>query len=465
MNTHTARHQPYTSVRNQSTDSDDSTGTKRRKTSHKARHAHFITDATDPLNHETAPSDSDDDDSAQSKSKTKPVLRGTTLFAILGYTRSLSKKNIPPIWLQWFKQRKEQQRTWIQWYRGQLRQRDPSAFDEGFDYPTFLTQDLAALQLTTDRQSLQWWRGVVGAQLRRSRTDIQRLQALQENEERFTNLAVTDATANERRGKAPPLIEDWHELVSFLRRVTLFTEDWVPHSYLHKHAHQLYQHLQSQSFVYKAEHGWVQRRAGQIIWYLKQIEMKEFGQPLGESDFRPDEEPPFFTLAADVDLPNFHQLLNSNYTFMDIPSSLLAPVPAPTQPRDSNDHRRSAPSMQPNTHDSRRVDTNRPSGKSKPKPQAKDPFPRALQTFWRAASDDLKRAPLSKLLQGGGSSTTDIITTLGLTGRHCCHLQVKGKCTHPKCHNLHDTSALVKDAAADKVVTILQKGAASMSLL
>ena len=192
--------------------------------------------------------------------------------------------------------------------------------------------------------------------------------------------------------------------------------------------------------------------------------MKEFGEPLGESDCCPDEEPPFFTLAADIDLPNFHRLLNSNYTFMDIPSSLLAPVPAP-QPQDGTDHSRSAPSMQPNSHDSRRSGTSCPGGKAKPKPQVKDPFPRALQNFWKAASDDLKRAPLSKLLQGGGSSTTEIITTLGLTGRHCCHLQVKGKCTHPKCHNLHDTSALVKDAAADKVVTILQKGAASMSLL
>jgi hypothetical protein len=70
--------------------------------------------------------------------------------------------------------------------------------------------------------------------------------------------------------------------MTFLRLVTLFTEDWLDsYNYLHKHAHYLYQHLQTPSFIYNAEQGWGQRTAGQIVWYLKQMEMKNLASLWG----------------------------------------------------------------------------------------------------------------------------------------------------------------------------------------
>ena len=344
----------------------------------------------------------------------------------------------------------------------ELREIDPEAFDPGFAYPTFLTQDLATLQLTTDPHTSHWWRGIVGAHLKRERSDIQHLVDLTDNEEQFRgSLMITDSAAAERRGKAPPRITTWHELIHFLKRLEVFTGEWFPRNYLHARTKALRAILHQQAHIYSGNAEWIHSKASQIVWYLKKLEMMEFRTALRYSDFgRADEHPPFFELGQD-DLAGIQQLLSPAFHYdHELPDG-LKPRPAPARPPAPTPAPR-APSGPPAGPPPHRPRGNGERDRHRPQPITKANFSPPLQQFWDGASEAVKRASLKVILAKANTSNTDVLRSLGLQGRHCLHLQIKGVCSHPACRNPHDVNAAVASANAARVAEILQRGAAAL---
>ncbi|HEY9817046.1 MAG TPA: hypothetical protein V6D20_14785 [Candidatus Obscuribacterales bacterium] len=421
------------------TPEDPDPGPKRRKRS-------SVSFAPDPLNATTFNGDR------------APDLDGTILYALLGFTKTTTKEALPEVWLDWFEQKKEHRRLWLNGYRSELQKRNYVAFDQGFDYPPFLAQDLSSMQLTTSTHDLQWWRGIVGAQLKRDQSELQHLHHLNENEEHFRGaLQVNDAGASARRGKAPPRITTWHELTSFLSRLKLFTDDWVPSSYLHLHTNQLLTHLQQRSHLFSNNTDWICAKACQIVWHLKQLEQLEFGQPLRDLHFlNPDEDPPFFCLGAN-DLPPVHALLQPNLNYdLGMPATLRptqtpAPVPAPPAPSSGP-----APTPRPAANPSNT------DGRPQPTRQTNPSFATPLKAFWADAAEPVRRANLSVLLTNASSTNADVIQALHLpAGRHCLHFHVKGSCGHTRCRNTH-SPIQITDENANRVVAILRRGATAL---
>ena len=250
----------------------------------------------------------------------------------MGWTKSYRSRDVPAIWEEFFELDKTDQDLWMQGYAGRLAQLWRGHFQHDFQYAPFLAQDLAKLRITTTNTNPEWWRGIVGAHLSRETRDTQALWQLTEHEADHDNLMVTDDGARKRRGKAPPQIQTHEDLVAFVGRLAAFTGEWLPLSSLYSHACKLLEKLTSHAHK---PHSWIQQKGGEVVWWLKQIEMAEFGKVTTRNDYATNEYPTF-NYVTEQDIPSLVTLLGPNpcYSSFELPESLKppdhqAPAPAP----------------------------------------------------------------------------------------------------------------------------------------
>ena len=416
----------------------------------------------DPLND----SSSDSEDGHRSSRSRRHRLTGAIQAALMGYSQSRTPEEIPPNWITWFREDKHQQRTWFKSQVSAMRQMEPTAFHLEFDYPTSFATDMLALTLTTSPAEDQWWKGIVGAHLQRSRADMQTQNQLRENEDRFgARLVVDDRAALERRGKAPPRMLEWEDLDLFLLRLHTFLSEWLPRSHLWELTNRFRSILTTsgRTFRLRQDPDWRHHRIANIVWFLKELEMQEFNHTMGEQDFRPEEEPNFFEPQWAL-LPTAQRVFD-DYNAHTMPPSLRPPaqraqLPALQLPPRAQGNRGPPPGPAP-----RNAGPPPPRNSGSFQPHQNTNYAAPLKAFWdspQGSAPNVRNANLGRLLNRGNSSTLAILELMGLHRHACGHFHLRGKCSFSNCTRHHEVAPPVPANVAAQVVAILERGAQSM---
>ena len=342
-----------------------------------------------------------------------------------------------------------------------LKNRDAEAF-AGFHYTADFVDLICTVELTAPFTDNWWDSPFVGGQLYRNKEDIQHLNRLHRTRGNTQmQLQVNPQQLGVLSSKAPVPITTMPDLLSFLKRVWHCTTLFFPAADLGYLARDIYQALLEQQRPLSRDPAWLAIKPGEIIHRLQQANNAEFSHfiPLAdilEGNFTGCYKPPNHANVVS-------QCLAPGATIAQgfLPLELRQ-RPAPGTPGTP----RATGSTGPTTSRPAAGAT-RPNTRTGPAPAPPQPAPPQqahtnahyhpnFKAFWNSRPAN-QRQPITGWLRGAGTTTNQMLDTLGLSPNDCGTFHHKGTCYNPSCARQH-TSKVLDPVKVDAVVAMFHAG-------
>ena len=311
--------------------------------------------------------------------------------------------------------------------------------------------------------------------MRRSKEDVHQLNRIycsQRNSQ--LQLTVNPAQLASLSSKAPDPITTMSELLPFLKQAWHFSTFFFPLCAFGQLAKDIYTALLTQRRYLANDPEWLSLKPGEIIFFLKLAQDKEFNHvipasQLLQSDLTSAYQPPPTTFIVNQCLspaPSFTQgflpmELRRRTTPVAPPATISHTNPSGNTSRNTGGGTRAGRGGA-NQRENQR---DRGGGVNQDQVHTNPQHHQHFKTFWTSVPEQRQRDPIRKWLEKANSSTNKILDTLGLDSHDCGHYHLRGKCNQPlarSCNNRHQPKTLAGDKV-DSVIAILQSGMQQMS--
>jgi hypothetical protein len=346
-----------------------------------------------------------------------------------------------------------------------LKNRDAEAF-ASFHYTADFVDLLCAVELTAPSTDNWWESPFVGGQLYRSREDIQQLNRLHRTRGNAQmQLQVNPHQLGALSSKAPVPITTLTALLNFLKRVWHCASLFFPQCDLSYLAKDIYKALLEQHRALSEDHEWLAVKPGEIIHRLQQANNAEFShiiplQDILEGDLSGRYRPPHHAHIVSQCLAPSSTIAQS-FLPVELRQRLVLP-PHPGPSRGGGSATRAGATVPPPGQATRGTvgtpnrDTRSTPGQ--PEPQINPRYHPNFQTFWNTVPPQRRRDGIGRWLSLAGSSTNQMLDTLGLSPQDCGKFHYKGRCYGgPNCTRQH-TSKTLDPAKVDAVVALFHTG-------
>jgi len=342
-----------------------------------------------------------------------------------------------------------------------LKDRDAEAF-AGFHYTAEFVDQLCTVELTAPSVESWWDTPFVGGQLYRSKEDIQHLNRLHRTRgQAQVQLQISPQQLGTLSSKAPVPITNLPDLLNFLKRVWHCSTLFFPQCDLGHLAKDIYQALLDQHRALSGDPTWLSIKPGEIVHRLQQANNAEFGHLIPLHDILDG------NLAACYHPPSHASIVSQclaptptiaqGFLPLELRQRQLPHHPQAPAPATPNRGTSSGTPPDPNTRSTGGTPNRDIRGNpGQPVPHENTRYHPNFRAFWTALPQVRRRDPIGRWLSLAGSTTNQMLETLGLSPHDCGRFHIKGRCSG-SCTRQH-TSKTLDSGKVDAVIALFHAG-------
>ena len=328
-----------------------------------------------------------------------------------------------------------------------------------FNYFPVVWKQHKDIIFTSNPSSYNWFHGLVGSQMMWNEQEHVRQRKFIENDAH--NLVQTDASCAKRRAGAPLRLKSYAQLQDFVGRLPVVCAYKFPDSTLRMAAEDMEKHLRDNKRAWAEDSNWLRLKLGEIPFWLKTIEHREFNLDFLQSDFTGNDSDFDTIKAAMHHVHSIHMVcgVGQIYSKDQMPASLRPPE---QQDQERHPPTRGAP-FEPPPARREQGQIGRGSDQedgwqqhnsgSVANPNCHPKF----RVFWASVAEAKRHIKLGTVFRNAQATTPGAMHTLCGDTRACGPFILKGSCVRD-CPHLHDPHCMLEDVNCNMMIETLSRG-------